>query len=127
TLCQCCIYQCCSLPTVRRTLPFFFSMLCHPPIYTFFPYTTLFRSSPRIWRRLPSRWSPTNCFRPRGLLLSRTPCPSPKSCSACLDRKSTRLNSSHVAISYAVFCLKKKKDILRCQQSSRKIEFTTHA
>src|SRR6266513_5326414 len=69
---------------------FFFLMIRRPPRSTLFPYTTLFRS-PVDGRRLSQQ--------------SR-PCASP-----CLtgDRKSTRLNSSHVSISYAVFCLKKKK------------------
>src|SRR6266496_2579187 len=73
------------------TLPFlvFFLMIRRPPRSTLFPYTTLFR--PRAERHLhrePAR---------------ERPCASPQ------DRKSTRLNSSHVEISYAVFCLKKKK------------------
>src|SRR5690625_7089693 len=60
-----------------------------PPISTLFPYTTLFRS-PRPGHTKPARWGTTG--------------PAPRG----TDRKSTRLNSSHVAISYAVFCLKKK-------------------
>src|SRR6266481_2473661 len=71
--------------------PFFFLMIRRPPRSTLFPYTTLFRS--RTARSAPA---PTY----------RTPCCSPE----CVrDRKSTRLNSSHSSISYAVFCLKKKK------------------
>src|SRR5215510_15335387 len=82
---------------------FFFLMIRRPPRSTLFPYTTLFRSESR--RRTPSS-SVRSCCRSG----SRSP-----SCRACClpggrtDRKSTRLNSSHVAISYAVFCLKKKK------------------
>src|SRR6266571_1469626 len=69
---------------------FFFLMIRRPPRSTLFPYTTLFRSR----RREPHR------RRRRG------PCrPVPRR-----DRKSTRLNSSHMSISYAVFCLKKKKN-----------------
>src|SRR6266850_6730125 len=68
---------------------FFFLMIRRPPRSTLFPYTTLFRSWPR--RSLPLRWRSRRC---------RSPAP---------DRKSTRLNSSHLVISYAVFCLKKKK------------------
>src|SRR6266702_6041649 len=68
---------------------FFFLMIRRPPRSTLFPYTTLFRSPPAR-PQLP----PYVCCRKS----------APK-----LDRKSTRLNSSHVAISYAVFCLKKKK------------------
>src|SRR6266480_7296360 len=67
---------------------FFFLMIRRPPRSTLFPYTTLFR--PRRWDRTPRRRPPR--ARPRGR-----------------DRKSTRLNSSHMSISYAVFCLKKKK------------------
>src|SRR5256885_9802914 len=81
-------------------LLFFFLMIRRPPRSTLFPYTTLFRSQVRnmsppcfgleeygpvpgaVWKT-STRWSP--------------------------DRKSTRLNSSHLVISYAVFCLKKKQ------------------
>src|SRR5256885_10367283 len=68
-------------------------MIRRPPRSTLFPYTTLFRSRPRS--RCPSP-SPTRRTHGRG----RRPHG---------DRKSTRLNSSHLVISYAVFCLKKKK------------------
>src|SRR5204862_4586238 len=68
-------------------------MIRPPPTSTLFPYTTLFRS---CWApRLPG---------PR----RRGPPASPDQ-ESWVDRKSTRLNSSHVEISYAVFCLKKKK------------------
>src|SRR5256885_3531071 len=67
-------------------------MIRRPPRSTLFPYTTLFRSTPR-WTRSTARTSPAP-DRP-----GRT----------APDRKSTRLNSSHLVISYAVFCLKKKK------------------
>src|SRR6266852_8121286 len=67
---------------------FFFLMIRRPPRSTLFPYTTLFRSSP--WCSGPTASAPSH---------SRC-CPE--------DRKSTRLNSSHGSISYAVFCLKKK-------------------
>src|SRR5690625_6735742 len=71
-----------------------FLMLMSPPKITLFPYTTLFRSL------APA--SPADGAAPcrRGRSPGRGPRPQ--------DRKSTRLNSSHVAISYAVFCLKKK-------------------
>src|SRR3989337_3431644 len=68
---------------------FFFLMIRRPPRSTLFPYTTLFRS------HLPGRGS-TGSGRCR---------PRPRG-----DRKSTRLNSSHGSISYAVFCLKKKQN-----------------
>src|SRR6266702_7419506 len=70
---------------------FFFLMIRRPPRSTLFPYTTLFRSG-----------ESANRDRDGG---PRPPRPEPWP-----DRKSTRLNSSHVAMSYAVFCLKKKKD-----------------
>src|SRR5690349_24171662 len=71
-------------------------MIRQPPRSTLFPYTTLFRS----WTSSSSLvWSPS----PTARLSTRKPKPR------ISDRKSTRLNSSHVEISYAVFCLKKKK------------------
>src|SRR5436305_8281685 len=72
-----------------------------PPRSTLFPYTTLFRSASR--RRTPcsTRCSRTTFAAVRTIISA----PSHKN----IDRKSTRLNSSHVRISYAVFCLKKKK------------------
>src|SRR5205814_10259404 len=79
---------------------FFFLMLRRPPRSTLFPYTTLFRSC------LVSNMVM--------LLLHQIFLPSGKRSSEMvriLDRKSTRLNSSHLGISYAVFCLKKKKKI----------------
>src|SRR6478672_12653773 len=69
---------------------FFFLMIRRPPRSTLFPYTTLFRSRRRA--------------RTRGAGHSRRPGRGRRR-----DRKSTRLNSSHDQISYAVFCLKKKK------------------
>src|SRR6266571_1129023 len=69
---------------------FFFLMIRRPPRSTLFPYTTLFRS--RAAFRAPDR---------PGRAGIRERC--------ARDRKSTRLNSSHMSISYAVFCLKKKK------------------
>src|SRR2546426_2038716 len=75
-------------------------MIRRPPRSTLFPYTTLFRSPTlRARHRRPS--SPTPRW-PLAVWRTRTP-PLRK------DRKSTRLNSSHLVISYAVFCLKKKK------------------
>src|SRR5215813_14829180 len=76
---------------------FFFLMIRRPPRSTLFPYTTLFRSA---GLRLQSRASTARTG-------SRPCCSAPARGTA--DRKSTRLNSSHVRISYAVFCLKKKK------------------
>src|SRR5438309_7106717 len=73
-------------------------MIRRPPRSTLFPYTTLFRSGrPGFHRPAEERGFPTGRRRPDGRGLRRP------------DRKSTRLNSSHSSISYAVFCLKKKK------------------
>src|SRR4051794_41461192 len=89
-------------------------MIRHPPRSPLFPYTTLFRSRtatrPDDWEHLlltisqirprPVTWDeyPVLCGRARVV----------ESTVAIRDRKSTRLNSSHPSISYAVFCLKKK-------------------
>src|SRR5258707_13130523 len=82
---------------------FFFLMIRRPPRSTLFPYTTLFRS------RLTGRYTHDNSFteEPGGLFLTLL-FPNVATTDT-KDRKSTRLNSSHANISYAVFCLKKKK------------------
>src|SRR5882672_11525690 len=77
---------------------FFFLMLRRPPISTLFPYTTLFRSPCFL------RW------RESGGSRRRWPRAAPRG-RASRDRKSTRLNSSHTVISYAVVCLKKKMEV----------------
>src|SRR5256885_6612775 len=77
---------------VARFFFFFFLMIRRPPRSTLFPYTTLFRSC--------ARPAPRGPFDVRGDRAHRLP--------VLQDRKSTRLNSSHLVISYAVFCLKKK-------------------
>src|SRR5437588_9003732 len=82
-------------PFVFSASFFFFLMIRRPPRSTLFPYTTLFRA-----RRDPG--SPRRRCAPRRR--ARTADPGQRR-----DRKSTRLNSSHTVISYAVFCLKKKK------------------
>src|SRR3989442_3828224 len=79
-------------------------MIRRPPRSTLFPYTTLFRS-PALW--VPGDWNGffglfTNVV--LNVIVLTTLCLF----VVQLDRKSTRLNSSHVRISYAVFCLKKK-------------------
>src|SRR2546430_8996822 len=90
---------------------FFFLMIRRPPRSTLFPYTTLFRSQdPRehaalleLVRRDDHMLDPF-----RGL---RSPPDLDRGVAVQRDRKSTRLNSSHSQISYAVFCLKKKKTL----------------
>src|SRR2546430_17220356 len=89
--------------SIRHTSPthlgFFFLMIRRPPRSTLFPYTTLFRSARS--RELIPRGRPTVEIPVCLAALCRQPG----------DRKSTRLNSSHSQISYAVFCLKKKKHV----------------
>src|SRR2546429_4040530 len=81
---------------------FFFLMIRRPPRSTLFPYTTLFRSVERNVR-VESLVSPSTSSATSGQKVRRM------SSTETSDRKSTRLNSSHGYISYAVFCLKKKK------------------
>src|SRR2546426_5733792 len=75
---------------------FFFLMIRRPPRSPLFPYTPLFRSRATAAVPMPPMARPV-----------RTALRAPRARRA--DRKSTRLNSSHLVISYAVFCLKKKK------------------
>src|SRR5258707_13375687 len=89
---------------------FFFLMIRRPPRSTLFPYTTLFRSRGTVGSGLSGRRSArARPRRERATLSARD-----------RDRKSTRLNSSHANISYAVFCLKKKQErvnvssVVRC-------------
>src|SRR2546426_5179222 len=91
-------------------------MIRRPPRSTLFPYTTLFRSDPDsripLHPRQPRRrtWYPPCGTIPPGGIVPHGG-----------DRKSTRLNSSHLVISYAVFCLKKKK-----KNTSNSIHDTRH-
>src|SRR5258708_29632470 len=86
---------------------FFFLMIRRPPRSTLFPYTTLFRSyqpdgvSGGYSDQVRNGNTAQVSFRSNGLT-------TPETLHTFLDRKSTRLNSSHQIISYAVFCLKKK-------------------
>src|SRR5690242_21306234 len=84
---------------------FFFLMIRRPPRSTLFPYTTLFRSR-RVCRRQEL------VVEQRGISLATVLAEAgalERRVAQRQDRKSTRLNSSHMSISYAVFCLKKKK------------------
>src|SRR2546430_5569375 len=85
---------------------FFFLMIRRPPRSTLFPYTTLFRSADRAHDRV-GRDVAGQVLRVRH---------DERQVAWLRDRKSTRLNSSHSQISYAVFCLKKKK-----QQNTRQL------
>src|SRR5256885_12769227 len=92
---------------------FFFLMIRRPPRSTLFPYTTLFRSAPAPSLRGRSGlhlvlWLAPGCDQ-EGLRRPQGRRRLGHALSAHRDRKSTRLNSSHLVISYAVFCLKKKK------------------
>src|SRR2546421_3755336 len=78
-------------------------MIRRPPRSTLFPYTTLFRSHLQPGRRDPGARGEKHAPEP----LTRRLAEPPR--QGFRDRKSTRLNSSHDQISYAVFCLKKKK------------------
>src|SRR3712207_8185868 len=96
---------------------FFFLMIRRPPRSTLFPYTTLFRSS---LTRDHSGYAESPGPRHRGtrgveLDAGARPraCPGRNDAWDIGDRKSTRLNSSHANISYAVFCLKKKNNYSR--------------
>src|SRR5207245_9464778 len=99
-----CVLQTCLSHHIRFSLiisflHLFYLMILGPPRSTLFPYTTLFRS-------LDDLFDPA----PMAHLLATRPSPEERAREdAGPDRKSTRLNSSHGSISYAVFCLKKKK------------------
>src|SRR5436305_5260255 len=91
-------------------------MIRRPPRSTLFPYTTLFRSRHHV-----------SCSRYQRTVVSSA------EANGWRDRKSTRLNSSHVRISYAVFCLKKKnkstrhaKNSLSCTVTPRSLTATDH-
>src|SRR3712207_8394702 len=91
-------------------------MIRRPPRSTLFPYTTLFRSRRMADKIDPARVAPVlgdvplePLHQELHILGSSGPCGG--RCEPVRDRKSTRLNSSHANISYAVFCLKKKKKL----------------
>src|SRR2546426_8911074 len=94
-------------------------MIRRPPRSTLFPYTTLFRSGPITKRRREEAEASIGCQAPLDHSAQDIQIDVPAAqrqdyfCAFQLrnqpDRKSTRLNSSHLVISYAVFCLKKKK------------------
>src|SRR5947199_10834839 len=105
----------CHTPLFLLLFFFFFLMIRRPPRSTLFPYTTLFRSQPHPAAHRRQR--PVRGGRPQGDHRLRGPAEAAhrfhRHLVPSLDRKSTRLNSSHLGISYAVFCLKKKKNNTR--------------
>src|SRR3712207_8384925 len=100
-------------------------MIRRPPRSTLFPYTTLFRSQlgDRVWvAEIDDALADTAAFSDA----YGVPLEASANCvvvaarrAGQTDRKSTRLNSSHANISYAVFCLKKKKKIIRLSDADR--------
>src|SRR5258708_32059814 len=95
---------------------FFFLMIRRPPRSTLFPYTTLFRSVDGIWA------GPGSGVQDGADLVSVVHASHPQiPVGSPGDRKSTRLNSSHQIISYAVFCLKKKKKVQPTHQTSMRL------
>src|SRR5690242_21126575 len=109
---------CTALSRIAVFFFFFFLMIRRPPRSTLFPYTTLFRS---VRRGCGARRDKT--MAPRVLPCHGPPAESSTSAGAAWqnlqDRKSTRLNSSHMSISYAVFCLKKKKKKKNTNQTKK--------
>src|SRR2546426_6892373 len=89
---------------------FFFLMIRRPPRSTLFPYTTLFRSV--VQRRIGRH---VGVARPVATDVAPL---DAAGADVARDRKSTRLNSSHLVISYAVFCLKKKKNVITAEHKS---------
>src|SRR3712207_8031409 len=109
------------MPNHLISLCFFFLMIRRPPRSTLFPYTTLFRSGStdavHVYDIASGQWSDGPAF-PEENLTARGATYKGRLYAnggngkvyRLSDRKSTRLNSSHANISYAVFCLKKKKN-----------------
>src|SRR2546430_5647149 len=90
-------------------------MIRRPPRSTLFPYTTLFRSRTSA----PLNGRKTNSAKNLKLFQESTRKHGKQVADSCRDRKSTRLNSSHSQISYAVFCLKKKiNSAVRCDHTT---------
>src|SRR5258708_31332354 len=115
------------MPDCDISILFFFLMIRRPPRSTLFPYTTLFRSM-----RRKAIITAAIATHPYSSTITQTGS-EPHGCVAiAADRKSTRLNSSHQIISYAVFCLKKKTEhkepiqIHDCEQKTYGALHATH-
>src|SRR5438874_10686341 len=100
---------------------FFFLILPPPPRSTLFPYTTLFRSRAE---GLDVKKETDSAHRTIATVFETNELTVPAN-GELTDRKSTRLNSSHVEISYAVFCLKKKKKERRKKYRSQRNHITS--
>src|SRR5688572_31221481 len=87
-------------------------MIPRPPTSTLFPYTTLFRSINSHWGEIARSLQVPSRSMDQSLINKHHAALLDYFAHDALDRKSTRLNSSHSQISYAVFCLKKKKKII---------------
>src|SRR2546429_2853032 len=101
-------------------MTFFFLMIRRPPRSTLFPYTTLFRSRAQ-------RLSPAANQRGARAIYRAVLAPPKQQSRSPRDRKSTRLNSSHGYISYAVFCLKKKKNNRTTSYGNQSTTVTTQS
>src|SRR2546428_2007699 len=105
--------------SVSASFLFFFLMIRRPPRSTLFPYTTLFRSDGDF----PLALETVDLIRPARLFQFH----EIRELHQRRDRKSTRLNSSHDQISYAVFCLKKKKRINTKREHRQELLHTHHS
>src|SRR5205809_2598821 len=108
--------MCCDLVSSRLLIMemlFFFLVIPHPPSSTLFPYTTLFRSCSSCCAR-------GRRYDRRHVRAARSASRAAHLAADRRDRKSTRLNSSHGYISYAVFCLKKKRSVDRATRHERR-------
>src|SRR3712207_7937991 len=102
-----------SWSSATRIRAFFFLMIRRPPISTLFPYTTLFRSA------TGAELAGQRAAAEAELAAARTALAEERKATEAelADRKSTRLNSSHANISYAVFCLKKKNNEIATEKA----------
>src|SRR5690349_24160976 len=102
-------------------------MLRRPPGSTLFPYTTLFRSVGTETARSAGSTARNSTSAPTTMSAPARPARGSSRRWPPRDRKSTRLNSSHVEISYAVFCLKKKKKKKGKQHKKKRIRDQHHS
>src|SRR5437868_13188009 len=100
---------------------FFLLLIRRPPRSTLFPYTTLFRSviTDRRRRTAQIAFGGNDVLDLVDAMVADMQADGEKTRRVVLDRKSTRLNSSHVSISYAVFCLKKKRKTIDMSTTTR--------